>query len=114
MTPATDKGTAMAESRELEVRRYIGKRIKYARTLNDTSQAKLAQQLTNYTGQDFTREIVTNFETGRRAITVELLCAIAVVQDRSVSWYFQDAPSSLSSTIPGLLGLAPEPVLNAA
>ncbi len=101
----------MADNRYREVRRYIGKRIKYGRALNETSQAQLAEQLSDYTGEEFTREIVTNFETGRRAISVELLCAIAVVQDRTVGWYFQDAPSSLRSTIPGLLGLTSEPHL---
>lgn len=99
----------MIDERHHQVRRYIGKRIKHARALNETSQAQLAKKLTDYTGERISREVVANFETGRRAITVELLCAIAVVQDRQVGWYFQDAPSSLASTIPGLLGFDLEP-----
>lgn len=94
----------MNETTAKEVRRYIGARIKHARALNRQSQADLANRLHEHTGQDWTREIVANLETGRRAIPVELMCSIAAVQERTVGWYFADAPGTLRDAIPGLFG----------
>lgn len=95
-----------------QVRRYIAKRIRYARDLNDHTQDDLAAALNDYTGGGWTREIIANLESGRKAIQVEDLCAIAYVQGNAVTWYFADAPDTLRDLIPGLLnglsfGVAP-------
>lgn len=102
------------ESNAQEIRRYIGQRIAHARKVAGLSQEQLANQLANYTGEVWSRIMITKMETGLKRIDVETLCAVAIVQDRAVGWYFQDAPSSLRDTIPGLLGLAPEDELEAA
>ena len=91
----------MDDRKAKEVRRYIGKRIKHARALEDQSQLQLARRLSEYTGQEWSREMIANLETGRKLIPVETLCAIASVQGQSVAWYFADAPSTLSDVIPG-------------
>lgn len=88
----------------LSIRRYIGARIKYARSLADLTQTELAADV-NAHAPDFawTREIVTNIERGRRGVNIEELCVIASVQQRPVGWYFADAPASLREHIPGYL-----------
>jgi len=83
------------------IRRYIGQRIAHARKVDGLSQERLAARMSNYTGEEWSRVMVAKLETGGKRIDVETLCAVAVVQDRSVGWYFADAPSSLANAIPG-------------
>lgn len=83
------------------VRKYIGARIKHAREVDGVpSAAALADMLTDYTDEEWTRSVVTNLENGRKEVTFVDLCAIAAVQQRPISWYWQDAPATLAPHIP--------------
>lgn len=94
------------------VRRYIGRRIAYARDLAGQSQAEFARELSAYLNDaELTREQVANIETARKRVDVALLCAIAHVQDRPVAWYFADAPSAISGAIPGYLSRHDQPTV---
>lgn len=86
-----------------EVRRYIGGRIKYARSLHGPkTAAQLADAINEYAPDfEYTRGIVANIENGRRGLDVEELCVIASVQGQEVAWYFREAPDSLRAHIPG-------------
>jgi transcriptional regulator with XRE-family HTH domain len=85
------------------IRRHIANRIKYARLQLGQTQETLGDQLTAYTSETWSRAVVANLEIGKRGITIEDLCAIAAVQGRPVTWYFDDAPASLAEAIPGWL-----------
>lgn len=93
----------MDESTQKAVRRYIGERVKHARGVDGVPSAEaLAKQL------GWSRSKVANFESGRKEVTFVDLCAIAQVQGRPVTWYFEGAPGELADAIPLTGGDTPQ------
>ena len=99
----------MDEATQETVRRHIGVRIRYARDLDGVASAeKLAEQLSDYTGEMWSRNVMANIETGRKELSFTDLLAIAKVQQRPIGWYLQDAPDTISHDLPGYRGLLTE------
>lgn len=88
------------------IRRHVARRIAHGRDLRGWGQEEFARRLSEFTGKEWTRAIVANLETGKKAVGIEALLAVAQLQGRPVEWYFADLDASLrehfNSAIPGL------------
>lgn len=103
----------MDEEVQQAIRRHVARRIAHGRDLLGGSQERFARELTEFTGDKWTRAMVVNLETGRKAVGVEALLAIAQLQGRAIEWYYADLDANLrerfDSAIPGYRSLLTYP-----